>query len=146
MTNASGQPIFKNNGTGKGFAFSGLSIGEMYLIRAECAARLGNLQKSIADINELMGKRYKTGTFSHYAVTTYEDVMTTILRERRKELVFRGLRWPDLKRLNKEEAGIVLTRYIDGRTIQLLPKSNRYILPVPDDALIGGTIKQNIRN
>lgn len=146
MTNTSGQAIFKNNGTGKGFAFSGLSIGEMYLIRAECAARLDNLQKAIDDINELLEKRYKTGTFNKYAATTYQDVMAIILRERRKELVFRGLRWPDIKRLNKEEAGIILTRFIYGRTIQLLPKSNLYILPVPDDALIGGTIKQNIRN
>jgi len=72
--------------------------------------------------------------------------MTIILRERRKELIFRGLRWTDLKRLNKEEAGIILTRLFNGNTRQLLPKSNHYVLPIPDDALTGGTITQNIRD
>lgn len=141
-----GRPVFKNNGTGKNFGFSGLSISEMYLIRSECAARLSDIPKAMDDLNKLQEKRYKPGTFTKYVATTYQDAMTIILRERRKELIFRGLRWADIKRLNKEEAGIVLTRLIEGQTIQLLPKNNRYILPLPDDALSGGTITQNIRD
>lgn len=140
------KPAFKNNGTGKNFGFSGLAIGEMYLTRAESAARIGDIAKAMEDINKLQEKRYLTSTFNNYSATTYADAINIILRERRKELICRGLRWADLKRLNKEEAGIVLTRSIDGQTIRLYPKSNHYILPVPDDVLLGGTITQNIRD
>lgn len=146
MLNPDGQPVFKNNGTGKAFAFSGLSIPEMYLIRAECAARSGDLDLSMNDIYTLQEKRYKKGTAVRYSASSYLEAMTIILRERRKELCFRGLRWADLKRLNKEEAAIVLTRSINGNTYQLLPKSNHYVFPIPDDALSGGTITPNIRD
>jgi starch-binding outer membrane protein, SusD/RagB family len=145
MTSA-GQPIFKNNGTGKAFAFSGLSTCEAYLIRAECNARMGNTSPAMSDLNMLLENRYKTGTLIKRSASSPADALSIVLRERRKELVFRGQRWPDLKRLNKEEAGIVLTRVINGQTFRLLPKSNHYILPIPDDALSGGKIVQNIRD
>jgi len=146
MINPDGQPVFKNNGTGKAFAFSGLSIPEMYLIRAECNARSGGYNLAMNDIYTLQEKRYKQGTAIRYTASTYQEAMTIILQERRKELCFRGLRWTDLKRLNKEEAGIILTRSINGNTFQLLPKSNHYVFPIPDDALSGGTITPNIRD
>jgi hypothetical protein len=41
-----------------------------------------------------------------------DEASQLILQERRKELLFRGLRWIDIKRLNKEGAGIVLKRKV----------------------------------
>jgi starch-binding outer membrane protein, SusD/RagB family len=142
-------PIFNNSYSGKSFAFSGLASDENYLIRAECNARLGNLDSAMADINWLLLHRYKSGTAPEYHITSQKEAIELILRERRKELIFRGLRWPDIKRLNKEEAGIkiVPVRFLNGKYYPpLLPLSKNYVLPLPDDALRENIIMQNERD
>ncbi|OQP40362.1 hypothetical protein A4D02_15715 [Niastella koreensis] len=143
--NGKTQPIFGSNYSGKSYAFSGLATDEMYLVRAECNARDGLIDTAMGDINHLLQFRYKTGTFVTYNAQTIKEALDIILKERRKELVFRGLRWIDLRRLNKEEAGIILTRLVDGNTYTLLPISNKYTLPIPPDALSGSSIRQNDR-
>ena len=47
----------------------------------------------------------------------------------------RGLRWMDLKRLNKEGANIVLKRVTEDKEYTLLPNSNFYALPIPEDII-----------
>jgi hypothetical protein len=143
--NSKNQPIFGSNYSGKSYAFSGLATDEMYLVRAECNARAGSIDTAMGDINHLLTFRYNPGTFINYNAATIKEALEIILKERRKELVFRGLRWIDLRRLNKEEAGIILTRLVDVNTYTLLPTSNKYTLPIPPDALSGTSIKQNDR-
>jgi starch-binding outer membrane protein, SusD/RagB family len=140
-------PVFNTSYTGKTFAFSGLATDENYLIRSECNARLGNTDSAMADLNNLLQHRYLTGTAPQYNITSSKEAIELILKERRKELVFRGLRWPDIKRLNKEEAldKIVPTRFLKGQSLLLLPLSNNYALPLPDDALRENIIVQNER-
>lgn len=100
---------------------------------------------ALQDMERLLQRRYKTGTYIPYTYTTQEALLQFILTERRKELIFRGLRWTDLRRLNKEEAEITLTRNINGAVFQLLPNDKRYVLLIPDDALEGSAIVQNLR-
>jgi hypothetical protein len=145
ISNSKKQPIFASNYNGNNMAFSGLAIDEMYLVRAECNARAGLIDTAMGDINHLLQFRYKNGIFASNHAATIKDALEIILKERRKELVFRGLRWIDLRRLNKEEAGIILNRLIDGNIYTLLPVSNKYTLPIPPDALSGTSIKQNDR-
>jgi hypothetical protein len=142
MSNSKKQPIFASNYNGNNMAFSGLATDEMYLIRAECNARAGLIDTALGDINHLLQFRYNTFINKH--ATTIIEALDIITKERRKELVFRGLRWIDLRRL-KEEADIVLTRLVNGNTYTLLPTSNKYTLPIPPDALSGTSIKQNDR-
>jgi starch-binding outer membrane protein, SusD/RagB family len=69
---------------------------------------------------------------------------TSSLRtERRKELTMRGLRWIDIKRLNKEGAGIVLKRLIGDKTYTLQPNDPRYALPLPADIILNTGMQQN---
>jgi hypothetical protein len=140
-------PIFNTGYSGRTFAFSGLATDEAFLVRAECNARLGNVESAMTDLNWLLENRYKTGTAPSYNITIPKEALNIILKERRKELVFRGLRWLDIKRLNKEEAmeKIVPRRFIHGQPYQLPPSSNNYALPLPDDALREGIILQNER-
>ena len=145
IPNSKNQPIFGSNYSGKSYAFSGLATDEMYLIRAECNARAGLIDTAMGDINHLLQFRYKTGSFINYHAATINEALDIITKERRKELVFRGLRWIDLRRLNKEEAGIILTRLVNGNRYTLLPVSNKYNLPIPPDALSGTSIVQNVR-
>jgi hypothetical protein len=122
-----------------------LATDEVYLIRAECFARAGDVVDALKDLNTLMAKRIKSAFFVPFIASTGTDALKLILTERRKELVMRGLRWTDLRRLNKEGYNIALTRVINGQTYTLLPNDPRYILPIPDDVIVFTGMQQNIR-
>lgn len=124
------------------FMFSGLATDEVYLIKAECLARTGNYTEGVDILNTLLVKRYIDGTFTPLIVSNQQEALDIILTERRKELVFRGLRWTDLKRLNKDGANITLTRMADSNLYTLLPNHPNYLLPIPPEV----PIKQNPRD
>ncbi|MBB6237530.1 hypothetical protein HDC90_002152 [Pedobacter sp. AK013] len=141
-----------NNGTfgwrgsyraGQG-VFPGVTVDEQYLIRAECNARLGNFQTAVDDLNTLLIKRFKSGTYVPYTVNSV-DILGTVLKERRKELLMRGLRWSDLKRLNLEGANITLRRTANGTDYELKPNDKRYALEIPQDVIAISGIRQNPR-
>lgn len=135
---------FKGNYAGTLYPpFSGIATDEMLLTRAEGYARLGKPFEAMADVNTLLEKRFKTGTFKPLIVNTASEALDTILRERRKELVMRGLRWIDIKRLNKENYNIILTRKVNGQSFQLVPNSSYYALPLPADVIRQSGIPQN---
>ena len=125
--------------------FTGLATDEVYLIKAECLARSGELDGALELINTLLKNRYRTGTFVPLTATSAQEALGKILLERRKELVWRSLRWTDLKRLNKEGANITLQREIGGKTYTLPPNDPRYVFPIPDDEIALSGIRQNIR-
>jgi hypothetical protein len=145
-TTSSGSPYLKGTYNGSFYPFSGLATDEMYLVRAECAARAGDKDGALADVNTLLSYRYRKGSFVPFTAGSSAEALDTILLERRKELAFRGLRWTDLRRLNKEGANIVLTRNIGGTVYTLHPTdSNLYTLPIPPDVLNLSGIRPNPR-
>ncbi|MBE5320026.1 RagB/SusD family nutrient uptake outer membrane protein [Pedobacter sp. MR2016-19] len=123
--------------------FPGLAIDEQFLIRAECNARLGNRQNALDDLNSLLIKRFKTGTFKPYGLATIADLNELIMLERRKELLMRGLRWADLKRYNLDGANIELLRTANGENYSLKANDSRYALEIPQDVVLLSGIKQN---
>lgn len=125
--------------------FTGLATDELLLIRAESAARAGELTAAANDLNTLLVKRWKTGTYNPLTFVNVQDAVTKILSERRKELIFRGLRWIDIKRLNKEGANIILKRKLGTAEYTLLPNENRYALPIPKDIIELTGMPQNPR-
>jgi starch-binding outer membrane protein, SusD/RagB family len=125
--------------------FIGVVTDEIYLIRAECRARAGNINEAMNDLNSLLRKRWKTGTFTDISASNATDALNKILLERRKELAFRGLRWSDLKRLNLEGANITLKRVINGTTYLLPPNDPRWVLLIPEQEITRSGIQQNER-
>lgn len=127
------------------YAFTGIAVDEIYLIKAECAARNGGTNTALTVLNKLLLKRYVRNTFITLTAASAADALEKVLLERRKELVWRGLRWQDLKRLNREGYNITLSRSINGKAYTLAPNDPRYVFPIPDDEISLSHIKQNFR-
>jgi tetratricopeptide (TPR) repeat protein len=139
-------PRFVGSYDFKGARYSGLATDEIYLIRGECYARAGNTSSAMSDLNTLLITRWKTGTYIPYTAQSANDALNQILFERRKELMFRGLRWTDLRRLNKESRfAITLNHIINGVNYSLPPNDDRYALPIPDNEIQLSGIPQNPR-
>lgn len=119
-----------------GYMFCGLATDEMYLTRAECYARTGNIDAAMNDLDSLMIKRMSTGAFTPYTAADANDALQQILQERRKELLYRGLRWTDLRRLNMDAStATTLTRTVAGTIYTLSPNSPRYVYYIPPNVL-----------
>lgn len=139
-----GYHSFKGNYTSAFNLFGGMAIDELLLIRAETNIRMGNVESGLDDLNALLMKRIKKGEFAPYVGFNKEDALKLIKKERRKELLMRGLRWMDIKRYNKYDGeNLKLMRYINGSKYELEPNSNRYALPLPTDIILLTGMEQN---
>lgn len=125
--------------------FTGIATDEIYLMRAEAYAHIGKVAAAMNDLNTLLVKRWKTGTFIPHTTTNANEALKIILIERRKELLMRGLRWMDIKRLNKEGANISLKRLLDNQTSILLPNDPKFALAIPEDVIAISGMQQNPR-
>jgi len=143
--NGDGSHSYKGSYSGQVSLWNGIATDELYLMRAECYARMGKTDLAMQDLNTLMVNRWKQGTFKPFKATTSDEALEILLQERRKELVMRNIRWMDIKRLNKEGAGIILKRIVDGHTYSLPPNDPRSALAVPEDIVNLFGIKQNPR-
>lgn len=115
--------------------FCGIATDEMYLVQAECIARVGDYKKALEVLNKLLRTRYNNA-FVPYTADSALEALSIILKERRKELILRNIRWPDLRRLNKDERfEIEIKRTIGGKEYILLPGSHQYSFPIPDDII-----------
>jgi tetratricopeptide (TPR) repeat protein len=135
---------FKGSYTNTGL-FGGIATDEVYLMRAECYARQGDATAAMKDLNDLLRKRWRTSTYVDQTASSPADALNKILVERRKELLMRGLRWMDLKRLNKDGANITLRRLMNGQSYTLPPNDLRYALAIPEDVILLTGMPQNPR-
>jgi len=142
------KPIFKGFYTGNAYTpFGGLATNELYLIKAEALARIGNTQEALQTLNTLLEKRWRRGTFRSITANTPDETLRIVISERRKEIPFTGnLTWSDLKRLNKDPRFVrTLKRTIKNVVYELPPNSSRYVLPIPDAEIKLTGIPQNER-
>lgn len=145
--NGNGSYSWKGNYTQSTAMFNGVSTDEVYLVKAEVQARSGDAAGAMATLNSLLQYRWRTGTFVPLNASNAPTALDIVLKERRKELLFRGeLRWMDLKRLNRVPGyQQTLYRKINGQDYQLPPGSNRYALPIPQSVIDFSGIAQNPR-
>lgn len=112
--------------------YIGFKLSEAYVIRAECYARLNQLDKAVEDLNDLLVNRIKSDGFValNEADFTLETLLQRVLEERRVELAFDGgLRWFDLRRLGKPAQTHV---YENGQVYNLRQGDPRYVLQIPE--------------
>ncbi|SEN01205.1 SusD family protein [bacterium A37T11] len=152
-TGTNGSVLYQGSyGNLSGNPSNGLTTDEMYLIRAETRARSGDQSSAMDDLNALLVKRWAidkvTGLtlYKNRTSSSAEDALKQILVERRKELIYRGLRWSDLRRLNKDPRfAKTLTRSLNGQIYTLPPNNSRYAFPIPIQEIQLTGIPQNNR-
>lgn len=128
---------FKGSYFGGIYFFSGLATDELYLIKAECLTREGRSDEACAVLNKLLEKRFKPQMFIPLDIDDNKELLHVILMERRKELLYRGVRWTDLRRLNLDPLlAVTLRRSIGGEIFELPPNDPRYVYPIPHDVLM----------
>lgn len=138
--------LFRGNYTGNiSGKFCSVAVDEVYLIVAESYARKGSYQQAMDYLNALLLTRYKSGTYTDLKANDATEALEIIKTERRKELLFRGLRWMDLKRYNRDGENITLTRTVLGQTYTLKPNDLRYAIAIPEDIIQLSGITQNPR-
>ncbi|WP_146203126.1 RagB/SusD family nutrient uptake outer membrane protein [Mucilaginibacter oryzae] len=139
-------PRFVGSYDYKGLKYDGLAVDEVYLVKAECLARAGDAEGAMAALNALLVTRWKTGTFIPYTAANAGDALLQVLKERQKELLLRGLRWTDLRRLNLDSRlAVTLRRTVGGADYHLPPNDPKYAFPIPDIEVQLGGLTQNPR-
>lgn len=135
-------------GTNPGIPFAGLAVNELYITKAESLAWLGNDVAALESLNILLENRFKRDDFIPYTVENVTDILSLIITERYKELAFRaGIRWSDLRRLNKyPKFAKTLTREIGGEIFTLPPNDPRYTFLIPVSVVQLTGIEQNFRD
>ncbi|WP_211348393.1 RagB/SusD family nutrient uptake outer membrane protein [Sphingobacterium yanglingense] len=122
---------------------AGPATPEMHLIKAEGLARNGQLTEALIPLNLLRKNRIAAEVYQPIISTNKNAVLDIIYKERRRELLFKGLRWFDMRRLNSDpDFGFTAKHELsDGTFIELTPSSPRYVLSIPDPAITDGIIQ-----
>jgi starch-binding outer membrane protein, SusD/RagB family len=141
-----GRNFWRHRLTNEGIE-AGPDVPEMMLTKAECLARAGSFAEAMTVINTLRQNRFLPADYVELTATTAEEALRIVLEERRRELMGRGLRLFDQKRLNKEAAfAKTITRTYLGETYTLEPNSPKYVLPFATKYItLNPEIEQNPR-
>ena len=142
---ATGEILFKGNYSGSTTRMTCIATDEVYLNVAEAQAYLDDKTSAMRTLNDLLRTRWKSGTFIELSASSAAQALQMIRAERRKELLFRGLRWADLKRYNREGANISLSKTISGQLFTLPPNDLRYAIAIPEDIIKMTGMPQNPR-
>jgi starch-binding outer membrane protein, SusD/RagB family len=134
---------FTGDYSGSFQTFTGIGTDEVFLMEAECLVRLGRVAEGMDRLNGFLSVKFDNGQIDPYPDFDPYEALDIVLAERKKQLVRRGVRWMDLKRLNKEGYIYWLKRVVKGETFQLSPNSPKYALPIPEDVIKMTGIEQN---
>jgi hypothetical protein len=105
-----------------------IRIAELYLIRAEARAHLGNVASAALDLNAVRSRSDLAAT----TASNSEELLLAIENERRLEFAFEAHRWFDLVRTGRAAAVLKIT------------DANKLLLPVPvSQLLIDNALTQN---
>lgn len=119
------------------------TLGEMYLIRAEALANMGNLTGTTNTsaqyvMRQLRRRRYANTSYAAPAYASTQEAVTDIFHERRLELAFLGQRYIDIKRLGAT-VGEGISRYSRDceqyGACTLTAPDYRFTLPIPNSEI-----------
>lgn len=108
----------------------GPTLPDLYLMKAECEARNGELDDAEADLETLRKKRMPDAS-AEISYTGQDELVKLILQERLREFAATGRRWLDMRRLFDDPVynNIQGQRTIEGNTYTLM--RDRLTLKIP---------------
>lgn len=124
---------------GAGFGAYGISFPELYLNKAECLAHNDNIDEAMQILNDLRIKRLSIYSYEPVEAATKAEAIAHILHERKLELAFKGTRWMDMKRLDKQGLMPTVERsdIFTGEILETLPaNSPRYTFEIPSRVIL----------
>jgi len=118
----------------------GLQLPELYLLSAECKARLNDLAGAKTDLETLRKNRMPAADATVPAATANNQpaLIKFIMDERTREFAMEGYRWGDMRRLSVDPlyTGMVFTHHIydaaGASTTYTLNQPERLVLKLPD--------------
>ncbi|NJX16057.1 RagB/SusD family nutrient uptake outer membrane protein [Tamlana crocina] len=124
-----------------------LTTADLYLMRAECYARLGDIELANKDLNTLRVNRFKTGAYVPVDITDQDNLIAFVKDEIRREKAMSTLRIFDIKRYNRfDNANITVTHSFNGETVSIAPNSLNWALPIATNYILANPeIEQNPR-
>ncbi len=135
--------------------YTGCSVAEMYLIKAECHARAGQTTEALNAVNRIREKRFRSvpdttedktyvvydtagvgsidmnsyNAFKTLKAADSDAALDLVKEERRREMADQGMRLFDIKRYMAEGDVIEIKRTIEG-DVRTPANNNRLIVPI----------------
>src|SRR5690606_2903486 len=127
---------YKGSYTGNPILFTGLARDELYFIAAESAVRMGEVEDCLGYMNDFLKTRFIPEKYQPATNLTQSEALEFVLRERRKSLLNRGLRWSDIRRLTYlDNQTFNLLREMNGEVYELKGRDKRLILLAPNNVI-----------
>jgi len=130
------------------FNYGGLTTTEVYLIKAECQARLNDIPGALTTLNAVRVKRIFAANYVASTATTTAAAVKLIQRTKANELIMGITPFADARRLNKDpEYATTLSKTENGQALTLSPSSHLWTMPFPLGASKNpgnGSITQNV--
>lgn len=120
--------------------FSGITVGELILIKAEAAARRSRHEIASIWLMKLLTNRY--GIVPEIS-SDLEKLLIQIKNERRKELLFRGVRWGDLKRFSKDDSFELIRNFKNNINKMTSEELSDFSFYIPQEVIESGNVIQN---
>jgi tetratricopeptide (TPR) repeat protein len=130
------------------FNFGGITTVEVYLIKAECLARAGQISEALGVLNTVRKTRILPASYQDIATADKTTAMNAIFRTKRNELLQSLISFADARRLNAEGVyKVSFSKQAGGTTYTLTSNSHLWTMPFPQGATKNpgnGTITQNV--
>lgn len=130
------------------FNFGGITTVEVYLIKAECLARAGQISEALNVLNTVRKTRILPASYQDIATADKTMALNAIFRTKRNELINTIVPFADARRLNAEGIyKVSFTKTANGKTYTLASDSHLWTMPFPQGATQNpgnGTITQNV--
>lgn len=129
------------------YNFSGIATPEVYLIKAECLVRKGQIPGAVETLDKLRKSRIHPDSYQPTSETDPTRVIELIRRTKNNELINTIIPFIDIKRYNAEgKYPVTLTKTFDGKNYTLSPDSHLWTMVFPANAMNrpgNGTLTQN---
>lgn len=130
------------------FNYGGITTVEVYLIKAECLARAGQISDALDVLNKVRKTRIEPSAYQDIATADKTVALNAIFKTKYNELILTIIPFADARRLNAEGTyKLSLSKTAGGVNYALATDSHLWTMPFPQGATKNpgnGTITQNV--